>query len=47
MSCSVSGCTNRIAFLSFVRECEGIKGHKGMNIVRINIEEKGGVRNVK
>ena len=44
MSCSVSGHTNRIVFLSSVREHEK---HKGMNITKIDIREKGGVRNVK
>ena len=33
----MSGCTNRIAFLSSVRECECIKGK---NITRIGIGEK-------
>ena len=40
----MSGSTNQIVFLSSVRECEK---HKGINITRISIREKGGVRNVK
>ena len=43
MSCSVSGSTNRIVFLSSVRECEK---HKGINITRIGMRERSGVRNV-
>ena len=43
----MSGSTNRIVFLSFVRERVRHEGHKRMNIVRIDIGEKGGVRNVK
>ena len=43
----MSGCTNRIVFLSFVHERESIKGHKGMNITRIDIKEKSGVGNVE
>ena len=47
MNCLVSGSTNRIVFLSFVRERVRHEGHKRMNITKISIKEKGGVRNVK
>ena len=40
----MSGRTNQIVSLLFVRECEM---HKGVNIAKISIKEKGGVRNVK
>ena len=39
MSCLVSGSTNRIAFLSSVREHER---HKGINVTRIVMREKSG-----
>ena len=44
MGCLVTSCTNQIVFLLSVREHESIKKRK---IARINIREKGGVRNVK
>ena len=40
----MTSCTNQIMFLLSVREREGIRNE---NIVRVNIKEKGGVRNVK
>ena len=43
----MSGSTNRIAFLSFVRERVRHEGLKGMNITKISITERGGIRNVK
>ena len=39
----MSGSTNRFMFLSSVRERER---HKGINITRIDIREKGEIRNV-
>ena len=43
----MSGSANRIMFLSFVRERESIRGMKRRIIVKISMEEKGVVRNVK
>ena len=40
----MSGRTNRIVSLLFVCEREM---HKGVNIAKISIKEKGGVRNAK
>ena len=42
----MSGSTNRIVFLSFVHERASIRG-MGMNITKIIIKKKGGVRNVE